>query len=91
MDVAHVESRPIGSVEQFVRLAAHDMAGVDTLITLRMDSPVPVIPALAFWRERQQRLVLSRPMQRRVALLSISAREPGISRKLISAIRLPDA
>jgi len=39
--------RPIGSVEALVRLAAADMAKVDVLITERMDSPVPVIPALA--------------------------------------------
>ena len=47
MDVVNVASRPIGSVDRLVRMAAQDMAGVDRLITLRMDSPVPVIPALA--------------------------------------------
>jgi octaprenyl-diphosphate synthase len=35
------------SVERLVRLAATDMAAVDALIRERMDSPVPVIPALA--------------------------------------------
>ena len=40
-------SRPQGSVEQLVRLAKADMAAVDDLIRQRMDSPVPVIPALA--------------------------------------------
>jgi len=35
------------SVEALVRLAAADMTRVDALITERMDSPVPVIPALA--------------------------------------------
>ena len=35
------------SVDALVRLAAADMARVDALITERMDSPVPVIPALA--------------------------------------------
>ena len=40
-------TRPTGSVENLVRLAKADMAGVDALITERMDSPVPVIPALA--------------------------------------------
>jgi octaprenyl-diphosphate synthase len=34
-------------VDRLVRLAAPDMAAVDALITARMDSPVPVIPALA--------------------------------------------
>jgi octaprenyl-diphosphate synthase len=34
-------------VEALVRLTAVDMAGVDTLITERLQSPVPVIPALA--------------------------------------------
>ena len=47
MDVANVASRPIGSVDRLVRMAAQDMAGIDRLITQRMDSPVPVIPALA--------------------------------------------
>ena len=36
-----------GSVDRLVRLAAADMRAVDALITDRMDSPVPVIPALA--------------------------------------------
>ncbi len=40
-------SRPKGSVERLVRLAAADMAAVDALIRDRMDSPVLVIPALA--------------------------------------------
>jgi octaprenyl-diphosphate synthase len=40
-------SRPQGSVDQLVRLARADMAAVDALIRERMDSPVPVIPALA--------------------------------------------
>jgi octaprenyl-diphosphate synthase len=35
------------SVDALVRLAAADMTRVDALITERMDSPVPVIPALA--------------------------------------------
>jgi octaprenyl-diphosphate synthase len=39
--------RPAGSVDALVRLAAIDMGRVDALITERMDSPVPVIPALA--------------------------------------------
>ena len=47
MNVTDVVSRPVGSVERLVRLAAADMAGVDSLITARMESPVPVIPALA--------------------------------------------
>ncbi len=40
-------SRPEGSVERLVRLSKTDMAAVDALIRNRMDSPVPVIPALA--------------------------------------------
>jgi octaprenyl-diphosphate synthase len=36
-----------GSVDGLIRLARPDMAAVDALITARMDSPVPVIPALA--------------------------------------------
>ena len=40
-------ARPQGSVDALVRLSAGDMAKVDGLIMARMDSPVPVIPALA--------------------------------------------
>ncbi|WP_162251703.1 polyprenyl synthetase family protein [Caulobacter sp. Root1472] len=40
-------ARQPGSVDRLVRLAAADMAGVDALITARMQSEVPVIPALA--------------------------------------------
>jgi octaprenyl-diphosphate synthase len=40
-------SRPEASLERLVRLSTVDMAAVDTLIRERMDSPVPVIPALA--------------------------------------------
>ena len=39
--------RPAGSVDRLVRLAASDMAAVDALVRARMDSPVPLIPALA--------------------------------------------
>jgi octaprenyl-diphosphate synthase len=45
--VKQLIARPIGSVDGLVRLTAADMAGVDALITARMDSPVPTIPALA--------------------------------------------
>jgi len=48
LDVATAPIKPQnGSVEALVRLAAADMGGVDALITARLDSPVPVIPALA--------------------------------------------
>ena len=48
MDVATAPIKaPKGSVDGLVRLAAADMGGVDALITARLDSPVPVIPALA--------------------------------------------
>ncbi|WP_199228555.1 MULTISPECIES: polyprenyl synthetase family protein [unclassified Caulobacter] len=40
-------ARQPGSVDRLVRLASADMAGVDSLITDRMQSDVPVIPALA--------------------------------------------
>jgi octaprenyl-diphosphate synthase len=40
-------ARPKGAVEPLLRLAKADMAGVDALITQRMASEVPVIPALA--------------------------------------------
>ncbi len=40
-------SRPAGSADRLARLAAHDMALVDALVRARMDSPVPLIPALA--------------------------------------------
>jgi len=40
-------ARQPGSVDRLVRLAAADMAGIDQLITERMQSDVPVIPALA--------------------------------------------
>ena len=39
--------RPSGSVDRLIELARPDMAAVDALILDRMDSPVPVIPALA--------------------------------------------
>ncbi len=48
LDVATAPIKPQnGSVEALIRLAAADMGGVDALITARLDSPVPVIPALA--------------------------------------------
>ena len=47
MDAAAVTASPAGSVEPLARLAGADMARVDVLITERLDSPVPVIPALA--------------------------------------------
>ena len=48
MDAANaILVRPQGSVESLVRLAKADMAGVDALITARMASDVPTIPALA--------------------------------------------
>jgi len=40
-------ARPAGDVEALVRLAAPDMAAVNALIAARMQSDVPVIPALA--------------------------------------------
>ena len=40
-------SRPAGSVDRLVELARADMGRVDALITHRLDSPVPLIPALA--------------------------------------------
>jgi octaprenyl-diphosphate synthase len=40
-------ARPAGSVDSLVRLTTADMERVNALITARMDSPVPVIPALA--------------------------------------------
>lgn len=45
--VAATLPREPGSVDRLVRLAAADMGGVDRLITERMQSDVPVIPALA--------------------------------------------
>ena len=48
MDAANaIASRPAGSVDLLVDLASADMAKVDALIIGRMQSPVPVIPALA--------------------------------------------
>ena len=47
MDAAALTQSPTGSVDPLVRLAGADMGAVDRLITLRLDSPVPVIPALA--------------------------------------------
>ncbi len=48
MDAAKaIVARPAGSVDLLSELAGADMAGVDRLIVERMDSPVPVIPALA--------------------------------------------
>ncbi|WP_249138275.1 polyprenyl synthetase family protein [Phenylobacterium montanum] len=48
MDAAHATvARPAGSVDLLVDLASPDMAKVDALIVERMQSPVPVIPALA--------------------------------------------
>jgi octaprenyl-diphosphate synthase len=40
-------ARPAGSVDQLVQLTLADMERVNALITHRMESPVPVIPALA--------------------------------------------
>jgi len=42
-----ISTRPAGSVDLLVRLAAADMDGVNALIRERMQSDVPVIPALA--------------------------------------------
>jgi octaprenyl-diphosphate synthase len=42
-----VVATPEGSVDALVHLASADMDGVDVLIAERLDSPVPVIPALA--------------------------------------------
>jgi octaprenyl-diphosphate synthase len=42
-----VTTRPAGSVEDLIRLASADMAGVDALVAARLQSPVAVIPALA--------------------------------------------
>ena len=48
MDAAVIAApRPKGEVEALVRLAKNDMAAVDALIIERMQSDVPVIPALA--------------------------------------------
>lgn len=48
MDAAPAPAaRREGDVDALVRLAAEDMARVDALIVERMQSPVPVIPALA--------------------------------------------
>ena len=47
MDAAAVTASPTGSVDALVHLTSADMIGVDALITERLDSPVPVIPALA--------------------------------------------
>ena len=48
MDSAEAIDAPsAGSVEALVRLTQTDMVGVDALIAERLDSPVPVIPALA--------------------------------------------
>lgn len=45
--VAATLAREPGSVDRLVRLASADMGGVDRLITERMQSDVPLIPALA--------------------------------------------
>nr|WP_243625975.1 polyprenyl synthetase family protein [Phenylobacterium hankyongense] len=49
MDAARtvVAERPPPSIDALIALAGPDMAAVDTLIRKHMDSPVPVIPALA--------------------------------------------
>jgi octaprenyl-diphosphate synthase len=47
LDAVAVTASPSGSVDALIRLTADDMDGVDALITARLDSPVPVIPALA--------------------------------------------
>ncbi len=46
-DAAAILVRPKGSVELVARLAEADMEGVDRLITARMTSSAPTIPALA--------------------------------------------
>jgi octaprenyl-diphosphate synthase len=45
--VSAILVRPEGSVEPLLALAQSDMAGVDAIITARMASEVPTIPALA--------------------------------------------
>jgi octaprenyl-diphosphate synthase len=48
LDAAKAAAAPVrGSVTMLVALAKADMAEVDRLIALRLQSPVPVIPALA--------------------------------------------
>jgi octaprenyl-diphosphate synthase len=48
LDAAKAAAAPVrGSVKMLVDLAAADMVEVDRLIGLRLQSPVPVIPALA--------------------------------------------
>ncbi len=49
LDIAEHEPQPRagGNVDDLIALAAEDMAAVNALIRQRMDSPVPVIPALA--------------------------------------------
>ncbi len=44
---AAILARPEGSVDRLIGLGRADMARVDALITNRLDSPVPLIPALA--------------------------------------------
>ena len=43
----HLETRPAGSVDRLIGMTGADMDRVNALITARMQSPVPVIPALA--------------------------------------------
>jgi len=48
LDGAHAAAADrIGSAERLLRLAAADMSAVDGFVRARMDSPVPLIPALA--------------------------------------------
>ena len=48
MEAAHAtDTRPRGSVERLARLAAADMAAVDAFVRGRLQSDVPLIPALA--------------------------------------------
>ena len=47
MQAAPAIAKPPASIDALLALAGADMAAVDALIREHMDSPVPVIPALA--------------------------------------------
>jgi octaprenyl-diphosphate synthase len=66
-----VDASPEGSVDALVNLTAADMVGVDALIAERLDSPVPVIPALA------QHLISAGGKRLRPLLTVASARMVG--------------
>lgn len=77
-----VAARPLGNVNALVALAAEDMKAVDALIVERMQSDVPVIPALA------RHLISAGGKRLRPLLTVASARACGGEGDIVAARKL---